>query len=125
MKVKNAKDLPKVAKDLQKDIKPKLKKRKRMSGADISALLAGPTKKEVKQKLPPSLKGADVLDLPGLPPGVTLYERPLPPLPPHLTGNLYNPRVDGTFSVPCETLGPIEQKGIERACSIQPKDSKT
>ncbi len=107
----------------------KPKKRKRMSGADISALLAdkprgrGHQGKGLKKpKLPASLRGAVELDLPGLPPGVILYERPLPPLPEQAAGNTYVPRVDGTFSLPCEFLGPIEQKAIERACAIQPKD---
>ena len=113
-------------KDSIKDENPK--KRKRMTGADISALLADeprePTNKSGGngRKLPASLRGAKVLDLPGLPKGVILYERPLPDLPAHVVGKKYKPRADGTFSVPCDFLGPIEQKAIESACAIQPKD---
>lgn len=110
----------------RKEKKKEPVKRKRMTGADISALLGdspSKAKKEAKtRKLPASLRGAIPLELPGLPEGVTLYERPLPPLPDNVVGKHYVPRVDGTFSVPCEFLGPIEKMGIEKACAIQPRD---
>jgi len=70
------------------------------------------------KRVPPSLLGATRIKMKG----VELYHRPLPDLPETLVGNTYKPRVDGTYSLPLDFLGPLEAGSIEKTCAIQPRD---